>query len=508
MAKIFKSILFKLDFIGIIPQMKIFNNNIYKSMLSSIFSIIVIIFSMSFGIYSFIEFFNQNPMVDYYKTNDFITNKTIEISKSFIMFKALALDCDYENKTNLLFDSLYFFSENDWSMSLIVEPCQYGKNIDLKYKKLFEDYEKREKESINEYFCINFNNNNISFFHHPNYNNNNQSILRLIIYTNEYDCNIKSLYLKIVTENDIIDHNNKENPIIPYYYSEAIDVFNISNIVSIKYDLQYIKYESDTGIFFKNSNNINAIGFSGFSYTNNFNFQNSGISAIIDFGLNKSNYDYYKRTYKKFQSVLADVTSSINLIITILKLLTYFLLNKKMNKDIIRKIMALDGFKEDKRKISFSKKSGLSKKLKDIDKDKTILEEKEKQNSIEILKESNNIKLNDKKLKERNIKVLKNIKFFDIIKSFFCFKDAKTKLIDLCNRIINEDICIDRILNRLYNLEKNYSLIKNQEYDKYKFKRKEEIRKINDYIFQINYGTGRRINNKKEKLKKENYQIK
>ena len=508
MARIFKSILFKLDFIGIIPQMKIFNNNIYKSMLSSIFSIIVIIFSIFFGIFSFIYFFNQNPMVVYYKTNDFITNKTIEISKSFIMFRALALDCDYENKTNLLFDSLYFFSENDWSMSLIVEPCQYGKNIDLKYKKLFEDYEKREKESINEYFCINFNNNNISFFHHPNYNNNNQSILRLIIYTNEYDCNIKSFYLKIVTENDIIDNNNKENPIIPYYNQEVINVFNISNIVSIKYDLQYIKYESDTGIFFKNSNNINAIGFSGFSYTNNFNFHNSGISAIIDFGLNKSNYDYYKRTYKKFQSVLADVTSSINLIITILKLLTYFLLNKKMNKDIIRKIMALDGFKEDKRKISFSKKSGLSKKLKDIDKDKTILEEKEKQNSIEILKESNNIKLNDKKLKERNIKVLKNIKFFDIIKSFFCFKDAKTKLIDLCNRIINEDICIDRILNRLYNLEKNYSLIKNQEYDKYKFKRKEEIRKINDYIFQINYETGRSINNKKEKLKKENYQIK
>jgi len=508
MAKIVKSILFKLDFIGIIPQMKIFNNNIYKSLLSSIFSLIVIIFSMAFGIYSFIEFFNQNPMIDYYKTNDFITNKTIEISKSFIMFKALALDCDYENITNLTFDSIYFFSKNDWSMSLIVEPCQYGKNIDLKYKKLFEDYEKIEKESINEYFCINFNNNNISFFQHQNYNNNNQSILRLIIYSNEYDCNIKSLYLKIVTENDIIDHNNKENPIIPYYYSETINIFNISNTVSIQYDFQYIKYESDTGTFFKNSNSINAIGFSGCSYTYNYNFLNSGIYGIINFGVNKSNYDYYKRTYKKFQSVLADVTSLINLIITILKLLTYFLLNKKMNKDIIRKIMALDGFKEDKKKISFSKKNGLPKKFKDIDKDKTISEEKEKQNSKEILKESNNIKLNDKKLKERNIKVLKNLKFFDIIKSFFCFKDAKTKLIDLCNRIINEDICIDRILNRLYNLEKIYSLIENREYNKYKFNRKEEIRKVNDYIFQINYETGRSLNHKKEKLKKENYQIK
>ena len=45
-------------------------------------------------------------------------------------------------------------------------------NYYLKYKKLFEDYEKREKESINEYFCINFNNKNISFFHSPNENDN------------------------------------------------------------------------------------------------------------------------------------------------------------------------------------------------------------------------------------------------------------------------------------------------------------------------------------------------
>ena len=507
MAKTFKSILFKIDFIGIIPQLKIFDNNIYKSMFSSIFSIIVIIFSVAFAIYSFLEFINQNPMIDYYKTNDFITNKTIEISDSFIMFQIEALDNNNEAITNLSFESDYS-NDIDLQILLIVEPCQFGKNIDLKYQKLFEDYEKREKETISNYFCINFNNNNISFFHHPNDNNRNQSLLRLIIYSNESEYDIQSLTLKIVTENDIIDHNNKENPIIPYYFYNIIDFYNISEIASIKYDFQYIKYESDTGIFFENSNSINAIGFSGLSYSNNYNFQNSGLLTIINFGVNKSNYDYYKRTYKKFQSFLADVTSLINLIITILKLLTYFLLKKKMNKDIIRKIMNFDRFKEEKEKISHSKKSGLFKKLKDIDKNKTISEFMEKQNSKEFLKESINIKLKDKKLKERNIKVLKNLKFFDIIKSFFCFQDAKTKLIDLCNRIINEDICIDRILIRLYNLEKIYSLIENKENDKHKFNRKEDAKKLDDYIFQINYETEGSINHKKEKWKKENYQIK
>ena len=116
----------------------------------------------------------------------------------------------------------------------------------------------------------------------------------------------------------------------------------------------------------------------------------------------------------------------------------------------------LDACKEYKGKISLSKKSGLVKKLKNIDKDKTITEFEEKQNSREVIKESNNIKLKDKKIKERNIKILKNLNLFDIIKSFFCFKDVRTKIIDLCNRIIKEDICIDRILSRLYNLEKVY----------------------------------------------------
>ena len=253
---------------------------------------------------------------------------------------------------------------------------------------------------------------------------------------------------------------------------------------------------------------MNAIGFSELSFSNNYNYENSGVLAIINFGINKSNYEYYKRTYRKFQSFLADIMSLINLIITILRLLSYFLLNKKMNKDIFRKIMILDGFKEYKGKFSHCNKSGLIKKLKDIDKDKTISEFDEKQNSKEILKESNKFKLKDKIIKERNIKILKNLKFFDIIKSFFCFKDANTKLIDLCSKIINEDICIDRILIRLYNLEKIYSLIENKENDKHKFNRKEDAKKLDDYIFQINYETEGSINHKKEKWKKENYQIK
>ena len=58
-----------------------------------------------------------------------------------------------------------------------------------------------------------------------------------IIKSSEFEHKIKYFSIKIITENDIISHNNKYNPIIPYYYYyDTIIFFNISEIISIKYD--------------------------------------------------------------------------------------------------------------------------------------------------------------------------------------------------------------------------------------------------------------------------------
>ena len=54
---------------------------------------------------------------------------------------------------------------------------------------------------------------------------------------------------------------------------------------------------------------------------------------------------------------------------------------------------------------------------------------------------------------------MKNLNFINIIKSFFCFKDKKLKLINLCDNIVQKDICVERILRRLYILENEYNSI-------------------------------------------------
>ena len=79
---------------------------------------------------------------------------------------------------------------------------------------------------------------------------------------------------------------------------------------------------------------------------------------------------------------------------------------------------------------------------------------------------------------------MKNLNFINTIKSFFCFRDKKLKLINLCNDIVNKDICIERILKRLYILENEYnSLI---EGNKSRSFIHDDISKIKNIIKTIN----------------------
>ena len=82
-----KSIIYNCDFIGLTPQLRILNETRYKSIFSSLLSIFIIIFSIAFASYSFSEYIKQNPNVEYYKNNDYSTNKTFEISDSLLMFR-------------------------------------------------------------------------------------------------------------------------------------------------------------------------------------------------------------------------------------------------------------------------------------------------------------------------------------------------------------------------------------------------------------------------------------
>ena len=174
-----------------------------------------------------------------------------------------------------------------------------------------------------------------------------------------------------------------------------------------------------------------------------------------------------------------------------------------MHKDIIKYIITNNSIKENKIGKEFFQNKLKQKKIFDIDDIKGEKFEK-KINQNQIIEEKVNSKISleahnkDCVLEFENedkniIKVMKILNITNIIKSFFCVKDRKLKLINLCNDIVNKDICIERILKRLYTLENQYnSLI---EEDSNKSFINSDISKIKNIIKRINNETSKQTKN-------------
>jgi len=457
MFKKLKKLLFLLDFSGTSPNLRILNNNNYKSILSSIISIIIITISIAFVIYSIIDFKNQNPIISYYKNIDNNINKTFQISDSFLMFKftlySQCVEDDYQGK----YMSHYINGELKNEFEL--EKCELGKNIDLKYKNIIENFEKDNDENISNYLCPNYRGEKISISDKQN----NVSYLSLFISKNikENCSNIDPFYLiEIVSENDIINHKNKEDPCIQSYHFQNIYSNENIQLFHIEYNYNYIRYDNDNGLFFQDYTFQDLITFSDVVYNHLNSFRPGQLAFYIEFKINKSYYDHYIRTYTKIQSLLADVANIINLLILFGQIISSFLLDKQMSRDIFQTIITNDKiinndinlinltFEKDR----FNKNEEI--KMRDFSFNRDNRNKYESNttttNSDFIIKEKQN---NIEKLTK--IKMLNNLKFFDFFKGHFCFKNIKYKLIDSCHDLFEEEICIDSILKRLYNLE-NY----------------------------------------------------
>ena len=349
--------------------------------------------------------------------------------------------------------------------------------------------------NISNFYCISSKHENLSIGHLPNIGEYNIFLYPIIkknsIYTPE---KIKSL---IMCESDIIDHNNKNKPISYYFGPSYTQSYSSTEYISINFHLQYIKYESDTGLIFKNYKTFEAKSFTNLDYfhnlLNNYDFKNDSIGSIniiID-----NFFDHYKRSYKKIQTLLTEVMSVINLLFGIGQIICKILLTKKMSKDIVRNILKEnENINEINEYRLFSEQNKKSKKIfKDILKNNIYSERKDinQQSKIEKQKIYKKIKLKTKddiiKNNDMNLKLLKKLSYWNIIKSFFCFKDKKTELINICYNLINEDLCIEGLLKKINKLENIYFLLSEKEKDKFirNIYIDKKFKEVNNLIFQL-----------------------
>jgi len=495
-----KSFFFTFDLIGTSPQLLIFNNKRYKSLLSTFLSIIIIFISIFFSIFSLVQYLKfDSPIVGYSKDNDENTDRNFKTKDLILIFQLIdsidTMTFKTINESIAYYQALYNIVYNNGtviSIPLDIDYCEFGKNVDEKFKEM-ANINNTYGRKMEEFFCINFQNDeNLSLFYYPNIG---FSFISLLIYFKNNSIYIpENLQSLIISENNIIDHYNKKNPIKKSYIYQFTASFSSLQYTSINYNFQYIRYESDEGLLYKKSRILNGLSFSDinlnrnsqedFDLKKNLKELNYSIIGKIDFSINKSNFDNYKRNYQRLQSLLAEVSSVVSLLFEIGRQISNILGSKKMNKDIFEFLL-----NKKKEKAFIYHNNNINNLFSNKKKQEITIDDKDKTNSNSpYLEKSNEVKLNisNELNKENNNfriekidsindnKILSKINYYHIIKSFLCFKDEKTKLINNCYEYINRDKCIENILERFYNIENIYFRLSNEAKKKVKIIKKKK----------------------------------
>ena len=429
-----KLLLYSLDFSGLVPQFRILNYDSYKSIFSTIISFMVILFSLCFAINFTINYFLfKNPSISYLKRFDNASNRTINLKDTLFMFRVFG-KCD--NNYNLEYEYFPSYVNGEIIQPLKIEKCEIGKNINSKFK---ETVEKIYNKTKNEYYCISSEYGNLSLYYDPGVLDTKESSIEIEIHDNNTICNKSNFTFSLITENDIINHYNKRNPIdiSTYFYNSP--TFSSAISLTLDYNFEYIRYETDNGYFFEKTKDMTAIGLAEIFHDIDYRNNNHQVGRI-SFGQSARYYSHYKRSYKKIQTLLAEIMSIIKITIETGKIVSYFLLRKKMSKDIIRSLISDNHYTRNKDHSVVEKNLKEKNVIKDLVGKKSNSERNNiKKGNVDIakIKDKSNqlykIKLDlkkheehEKKTKKMKTNILKNITFFDVIKSYFCFKLKKT----------------------------------------------------------------------------------
>jgi len=311
-------------------------------------------FSVIFTIFSLVQYFKyQSPMISYTKGNDKSTNREILLKDTFLMFQLID-----STSVNRIDDSIAYFESSYTTIydngkveegPLKIEKCELGKNIDLKFKE-FIIGKSNFGRPVEDFYCFSPNNENLSLFYYPDVGYHMINLL-IVLKNNTYYIPEKIQSL-IVSQNCLIDHNNKSNPLSNSYEYHTSPSFSSSQSINVNYNFQFIKYDSDDGFYFTDLKNFFGITFSDMTFSNsykddydiekNIKEKNRAYIGVIQFSLNRSNYDNYKRTYQRLQSLLAEIMSVISLLFEIGRQISTFFCEKSMSKDIIETLINRD----------------------------------------------------------------------------------------------------------------------------------------------------------------------
>ena len=513
MPKKFKDYLFIFDLLGNPPKLRIFNEDNYKTIFSSILSILLIVASIIFGIYSVIDYLEyKNPVVVYSKDNDKSTNRTILLNETLLILGLIDSNSFARvNKSIAYFESelrIIYNNKTGKNISLTLENCEFGKNIDSKYMNSLNEI---NSDEINQYYCFSKKDGELPLFYDPNVGESTLYVYSRINPNSNY--NGDNLMLMIINGNDIIEHSKKNYPISDNYFTMSYTSYSAFKFTLTNYYFQFIKYESDEGLFFQSIKTHNAKAYSHMTnmFTNYFYEGNLTHIGTIMFEISKVNFDSYKRSYSRVQSLLAEVMSVISLLFGIGETVTEILLKRKMSRDIVKYLIS----KNLMYKInSENEEINNNKKYQNIeDSELELAQPKKNSENITVKNESPKKEVNSKiytqKSRKKNFpshisefKTEQNINqeriedinyydtvnrlnYYNILLSYLCCETDNSKLIKLCDDLVDEDLCLENILSRIYELENVINILLKIEQINYNVNDHEKFKEISKCIYEI-----------------------
>ena len=513
MQRKFKDYLYICDLLGNPPHLRIFNEDNYKSIFSSILSIALIVASIIFAILSLNDYLEyKNPVVVYSKDNDKETNRTILLNDTLIILALIESNTFTRvNKSIAYFEAEMRITYNNKTTKIIpltIENCEFGKNIDSKYKNSLNEI---QSDEIGQYYCFSKKDGELPLFYDHNLGESSVYIYSRI--NEESDYNGDDLMLMIINGNDIIEHDKKNYPISDNYFTMSYTSFSTFKFTLTNYYFQFIKYESDEGLFFPNFKTHNAKAFSHMTnmFTNYFYEGKPSHIGTVIIQISKVNFDSYKRSYSRLQSLLAEVMSVISLLFSIGETLTKILLKRKMSRDIVNFLISKNLMYEIN---SDNEEINNNQKYQNIEDSEIELTHRKKNSETVTIKNENPKKENEAKIDsekskknnfpgnaadfktEQNInqdkiddinysETVNRLNYCDVLLSYICCKNNNSKIIKFCDELIDEDLCLENILSRIYELENVINILLKIEQINYNVNEHEKFKEISKCIYEI-----------------------
>ena len=327
-----KNFIFAFDIYRMSAEINTFNGD-NKTKGGLVVSFIFIALSILYALFTLINYFKYStPSVIYFKENEQNTIKEFDMNDPFMI--GLYIDAFPINESDINIQSYYMkysLSGNDTEVYPInFEKCEYGKNVDVKYK------DKLSSSRIDEMYCI-----SEDLTNHPMLSSDEEYSEIYIFITFSEDINYYegNLWLGVINSNNVVNHM-KNNPISNIYFTGANTDISKNKYNDIHYYYQYIKYESDKGLFFEKTQSYNAKVFSNMEHSV-INYDEMNETLIdISIGINNKDFDYYSRSYERIQLVIVEIYWIVDMILSIGGIIASYFTDKETSIEIVKYLFA------------------------------------------------------------------------------------------------------------------------------------------------------------------------